>query len=68
MLHSPHLQIVVPDDVVVLVHGGLEQLVAELPLDADAHAAGVLQELVQALLDLQYYEAHLVQCIYSMRQ
>ena len=44
----------VPDHVVALVHGRLEELVAELPLDADADAAaGVLQELVYALLDLK---------------
>ncbi len=50
----------VPDDVVVLVHGGLEELVAELPLYAHADDAGILQELVQPLLDLEGSEGTMI--------
>ena len=49
----PHLNVVVSYNVVVLVNGGLEQLVAVFPLDANTdEIAAVFQELTDTLPDL----------------
>ena len=50
--YTPHLNVVVPDHLVVLVYRRLEQLVDVLPLNADSEQVAVLEKLAQALANL----------------
>ena len=51
-INVPHLNVVVTDNLVILVHRGLEQLVAEIPLDSNPQITRVFKELVQTFADL----------------
>ena len=43
----------VPDHFIILMHCGLEKLVAEVPLDSNPEVAAVLQEFIHSVADLE---------------